>query len=104
MADYKLRYSGAEVDEAILDSKKIKEMYDIVQEHLNTHMTNQAREILLSNAGSMFKSNNVEEGMAELYNDVNDVLPIIKDAFVQYEQQVVVSTSEIDTIIANALK
>lgn len=104
MADYKLNYTGAEVDESILDSKKIKEMYNTLQGHLNTHMTNQAREILLGNAGSMFKSNNVEEGMAELYNDVNDVLPVIKDAFVQYEQQIVVSTSEIDAIIANALK
>lgn len=104
MADYRLKYTGAEVDQSILDSKKINEMYDTIQNHLNTHMTNQAREILLGNIGDKFRSNNVEEAMGEMYDDLYKAVPTITEAFEQYNNQVVVTDAEIDTIIANALQ
>lgn len=104
MADYKLGYSGAEVNDAITQARKVEELYAAVQTHLNTHMTNQAREILLGSSGTAFKASNVEEAMAEMHMDLYGVLPEIEKAFSDYNNQIVITNAEIDTIVANALK
>lgn len=104
MADFQLRYTGEEVNESIRDSKKIAEMYETLQRHLQGHVTNEARGIVVSDSGAVFSANNVEDILRQMDKDYNQYIKNANGSFEALEKQVVLTEDEINNIITNALR
>lgn len=103
MADFKLNYTGAEVNETIKDGKLIDDIYSTLQSHLQGHVSRDARNITLGNFGRAFNSTNVEDALREMYDEYHKGMPAINEAFEQFSKQTVMTDAEIDSIISKAL-
>ena len=104
MSDFKLNYTGEEVNETIKDAKKIMEIYNTLQQHLQGHVSNDARGILVANGTTLFGANNVEDVLVQMEQQYNQYIKNSNDAFDALTKQTVMSSEEIDSIISNALK
>lgn len=104
MADFQLKYTGEEVNETIKDAKKIREMYETLQSHLQGHVTNDARGILIADSGTLFGANNVEDVLVQMEKQYNQYIKNANQSFEDLTNQLVLTSEEIDTIITNALK